>query len=107
MDDLREHLMIVRARARALASEPGNEWFAGAAIVRAPDTSPKKYAAVIPGARTPVYFGARGYGDFVAHRDARRRASYRKRAEGQRLRDGRRAVDAKGSPAWLSYNLLW
>lgn len=105
--DERAHLMIVRERARTLADEPGNEWFVGAVIVRAPDASPKKYVAVIPGARSPVYFGARGYGDFVGHRDARRRASYRKRAEGQRLRDGSRAIDAQGSPAWLSYNLLW
>ena len=93
------HLSVVRARARELAP--------GVAIVPAPETSPKKYAAIFPGAQRPVYFGARGYSDYVEHRDERRRASYRARAAGARLADGTRAIDRYGSPAWLSYNLLW
>jgi hypothetical protein len=93
------HLSAVRARARELAP--------GVVIVPAPEGSPKKYAAVFPGVRRPVYFGARGYSDFVAHRDERRRAAYRARAEGARLADGTRAIDRYGSPAWLSYYLLW
>lgn len=93
------HLLAVRERARLLAPE--------AFIVDAPSTSPKKFAAIFPGAARPVYFGAKGYSDFLQHRDERRRASYRARAAGARLADGSRAIDRYGSPAWLSYNLLW
>lgn len=78
----------------------------GIRAVPAPASTGKKYVAILPDGRRS-YFGQRGASDFLYHRDENRRASYRARAEGQRLRDGRRAIDVWGSPAWLSYWLLW
>jgi len=92
------HLEAVRARAREL--------FPGMVVVPAMSAT-KKYAAVFPGVLRPVYFGQRGAEDYLSHGDEERRASYRARAEGQLRSDGRRAIDVIGSPAWLSYNLLW
>jgi hypothetical protein len=58
----------------------------------------KKYMIFHDGKR--VHFGQKGYEDFTAHHDLRRRANFRKR-------NARWASAPKFTPAWLSYHLLW
>ena len=67
----------------------------------------KKYMFRNPNNNKMIHFGAYGYDDFLKHKDLERRARYRKRAEGVKLKDGSRAIDKKYSPAWASLNILW
>lgn len=78
----------------------------GIDVSRAPASTGKKYVARLPDGKV-VFFGQLGAGDYIAHGDEKKRAAYRARAEGIRLKDGRRAVDVFGTPAWLSYRFLW
>lgn len=54
-----------------------------------------------------VYFGAAGMEDYLDHGDPDRRRSFRRRMYGILLKNGERAVSVVGSPAYLSYFLLW
>lgn len=47
-----------------------------------------------------VHFGQKGYEDFTAHGDEKRRENFRRRNK-------RWATARVYSPAWLSYYLLW
>ena len=81
----------------------------------------KKYTAHLPSGKK-VSFGAKGYEhykDWVPkrlggkrwshkdHMDSKRRKNYRRRHGSIRLKDGRKAVNVKYSPAWFSYWYLW
>jgi len=58
----------------------------------------KKYMVLING--RVVNFGAMGYEDFTFHRDEKRREAFRRR--------NRRWESAPfGTPAWLSWHILW
>jgi hypothetical protein len=68
-------------------------------------TKGKKFDLVTEKKRIP--FGASGMEDFLDHGDSKRRASFRARMGGIKLKDGSKAINKKNSPAYLSYNLLW
>jgi hypothetical protein len=54
-----------------------------------------------------IHFGARGYSDFLDHKDEERRQRYRARARGALLKNGKPAYKDKNQPAFYSYYILW
>ena len=87
-------------------------------------TSTHKYVAHVPSGHTTIHvrFGSKDYEQykdsvppsmgggewsFMDHGDEGRRERYRKRASGQRCKNGRRCIDNVYSPAWFSYHFLW
>lgn len=54
-----------------------------------------------------IHFGARGYSDFLDHRDEERRKRYRMRARGALLKNGKPAYKDRNQPAFYSYYILW
>lgn len=54
-----------------------------------------------------IHFGARGYSDFLEHKDAERRKRYRLRARGAMLKNGKPAYKDRNQPAFYSYYILW
>lgn len=54
-----------------------------------------------------VHFGAKNSTTFIEGASEKKRNSYRARHSKIILKDGRRAIDVKYSPAFLSWNLLW
>ena len=87
-------------------------------------TNDHKYTAFVPidGKIKRVSFGHKKYEQYKDsvpsnmgggkwskknHLDKKRRSTYRARAEGQMLKDGRRAIDVRYTPAWFSYHYLW
>ena len=54
-----------------------------------------------------IHFGAKGYSDFIIHRDNRRRANYRQRHAGILNRFGVPSYKIHGTPAHASYYILW
>lgn len=54
-----------------------------------------------------VHWGEPSFLDFIEHKDPERRKIYRKRAAGIKLKNGKRAIDKKYSPAWFAYNVTW
>ena len=54
-----------------------------------------------------MHAGDRRYEDYLIHGDPQRRANYRKRARGVRLRDGSLAYLDKSRPAFWAYHVLW
>lgn len=58
----------------------------------------KKYMVLINGRVTN--FGAMGYEDFTFHGDEKRRAAFRRR-------NRKWEFAPFGTPAWLSYHILW
>lgn len=54
-----------------------------------------------------VHFGAKGYKDFLDHKNEKLRKYYRARHEGIKLKDGSPAYMRRGSPAFFSYYILW
>lgn len=54
-----------------------------------------------------IHFGARGYSDFLQHRDPERRRHYRQRHRGILLADGTPAYKNRNSPAYYSWHILW
>ena len=84
-------------------------------------TGNKKYKAILSNGKS-VHFGNKGsehYKDKVPkskggqlykhlnHLDKKRRQNYIERHSGIKLKDGRRAVDVKFTPAWFSLKYLW
>jgi predicted GIY-YIG superfamily endonuclease len=67
--------------------------------------STKKIMVVINGRR--IHFGAKNSNTFLEGATKQKRDNYRKRHSLIYLKDGRRAIDFKYSPAWLSYYILW
>jgi hypothetical protein len=65
----------------------------------------KKIMVVINGKR--IHFGAKNSNTFLEGATKQKRDNYRKRHSLIYLKDGRRAIDFKYSPAWLSYYILW
>lgn len=65
----------------------------------------KKYYVIYNGKR--LNFGASGMDDFLDHKDAVRRKSFRARAQGIKRKDGTKAYADKSSPLYWSYNVLW
>jgi hypothetical protein len=65
----------------------------------------KKIMVVINGRR--IHFGAKNSNTFLEGATKQKRDNYRKRHSLIYLKDGRRAIDFKYSPAWLSYYILW
>jgi hypothetical protein len=66
----------------------------------------KKLMLVLPSGRT-VHFGLCGSHTFLEGASPQKRAAYRARHSRIILKSGRRAIDVKYSPAYLSYHLLW
>lgn len=66
----------------------------------------KKFVWISPAGKK-INFGSRGMQDYLDHKDSKRREAYRKRHSAIKTKSGKRAIDIKGSPAWLSFNLLW
>lgn len=56
---------------------------------------------------TKIDFGARNSITFLDGASDEKRNLYNKRHSQIFLKDGRRAIDIKYSPAWLSWHLLW
>jgi hypothetical protein len=54
-----------------------------------------------------IHFGARGYSDFLEHKDPERRDRYRARARGSLLKSGKPAYMDKNQPAYYAYRILW
>jgi hypothetical protein len=54
-----------------------------------------------------IHFGARGYSDYLQHRDDDRRARYRIRHRAILLASGRPAYTDRNSPAYYSWHILW
>ena len=54
-----------------------------------------------------IHFGARGYSDFLEHRDEARRQRYRARARGSLLKTGKPSYLDKNQPSYYAYHLLW
>ena len=73
--------------------------------IKVSKTKNKKYDYVENNKKTS--FGAKGYQDYLDHKDNERRKNYRKRHSGIYTKEGKKAIGIKGSPAYLSYNLLW
>ncbi len=90
-----EHLRQVQQRAAPY----------GIRVSRSPNAR-KKYRAYFKDGLS-ADFGAAGYSDYIEHGDEARRQRYHARAGAVRLLDGRLAVTVPGTPAWLSYHLLW
>lgn len=54
-----------------------------------------------------IHFGAKGSNTYIEGAPIEKRNAYRARHQKIFLKDGRRAIDVKYSPAWLSYYILW
>lgn len=54
-----------------------------------------------------IHFGAENSTTFLEGASKEKRKSYRARHSKIILKDGRRAIDVKYSPAFLSWHLLW
>lgn len=54
-----------------------------------------------------VDFGASGSQTYLEGASDEKKLAYQKRHSQIYLKDGRRAIDVKYSPAWLSMRLLW
>lgn len=54
-----------------------------------------------------IHFGARGYSDFLDHKDPERRDRYRIRARGALLANGKQAYRDRNQPAFYAYHILW
>ena len=88
-------LNIVKRKAKAL----------GATEAGISERKGKKYYVVYKGQK--IDFGAKGYSDFLEHRDKERRDRYRKRHKAILKKDGKPAYLDKFSPSWWSYRILW
>jgi hypothetical protein len=73
--------------------------------------SGKKYQVVVrnksTGQKKTVAFGAKGYTDYLVHRDSKRRKNFQKRFAGIKLKDGTRAKDNPFSPAYHATRSNW
>lgn len=74
----------------------------------------KKLMTIVDGKK--VHFGARSMGHFKDktgiwkskdHNDTKRRASFRARMGGVKLKDGSKAVNNPSSPAYHALRILW
>jgi len=54
-----------------------------------------------------IHFGARGYEDYLMHKDPDRRRNYRSRHSGILLANGKPAYKDRTKPAYYAYNILW
>ena len=54
-----------------------------------------------------IHFGAKNSTTFLEGASEEKRKSYRARHSKIILKDGRRAIDVRYSPAFLSWHLLW
>lgn len=68
--------------------------------------SDKKFMTRSPEGKI-IHFGAKGYSDYIEHKDPKRRENYQKRHSAILLKNGSRAIDKVWSPAWLSYHINW
>ena len=59
----------------------------------------KKYMIKNPDGKM-IHFGEKGYADYTAHQDEKRRENFKKRNK-------KWATAEKWTPAWLSYHILW
>lgn len=71
----------------------------------------KKYQVTVrnknTGQKKTVAFGAKGYNDYLVHKDAKRRKNFQKRFAGIKLKDGTRAKDNPFSPAFHATRSNW
>lgn len=74
------------------------------------DRPAKKWMTTRPDGKV-VYFGSPAHEDFTQHHDLERRKRFRARMAGIILKSGpnkgKKAIDIKFSPAWLSYYVTW
>lgn len=54
-----------------------------------------------------IHFGARGYEDYLIHKDEKRRENYRARHGAIKLANGRFAYRDPRQPAYYSWHILW
>lgn len=54
-----------------------------------------------------IHFGDKRSQTFLEGASESKRKAYKARHERVLLKDGRRAIDVKYTPAWLSYHILW
>jgi hypothetical protein len=66
----------------------------------------KKLMLVLPNGRA-VHFGYCGSHTYAEGASSQKRDAYRKRHSAIILKTGKRAIDVRLSPAYLSYHLLW
>jgi hypothetical protein len=66
----------------------------------------KKWMSITPQGRK-VHWGDPNMKDYTQHHSEKRRKSYKKRHSGIILKNGKRAIDRKYSPAWYSYHVTW
>lgn len=66
----------------------------------------KKWMTINPDGKK-IHWGHPTMKDFTQHKSLKRRSNYRKRHSGILLKNGKRAIDKKWSPAWLSYYVTW
>lgn len=66
----------------------------------------KKLMLICEGGKI-VHFGLCGSHTYLEGASSAKRAAYRARHSNIILKNGKRAIDVKYSPAYLSYHLLW
>lgn len=66
----------------------------------------KKWMTITPDGKK-VHWGDPHMKDYTQHHNKKRRSNYRKRHSGILLKNGKRAIDKKWSPAWLSFFVTW
>ncbi len=54
-----------------------------------------------------IHFGSKDSQTYLEQKNDEKRNAYIARHSKIYLKDGTRAIDAKYSPAWLSYHVLW
>lgn len=92
-----QHLAIARQKARLIGYRNP---------VEISTRRDKKYMIVNNQGRL-IHFGAKGYSDFILHRNQKRRANYRKRHGAILSLSGVPSYKIHGSPAHLAYYVLW
>lgn len=70
-------------------------------------TNEKKKLVLIRPNGPSVNFGLKGSKTFLEGASEQKKSAYLARHNKILLKDGRRAVDVKYSPAWLSKRILW
>lgn len=67
----------------------------------------KKWSTRDPKTGKLVHFGDKFMQDYTQHHSLKRRKSFRSRMSGIKLKSGKKAIDKRFSPAWLSFYVLW
>lgn len=66
----------------------------------------KKWMTVSPSGKI-IHWGHPTMKDYTQHHNKKRRDRFRSRFRGIKLKNGKRAISKKWSPAWLAYYVTW